>query len=65
MTRPDRATLLNCHWPGATDNHISFSGNAYGFIDVIMPFLSALRASTHAVSNHPVRVLFGTLGGGR
>jgi hypothetical protein len=56
VDRRDRETLRNCYWPDATDNHISFSGNAYEFIDVIMPFLEALRASTHSVSNILLRV---------
>src|ERR1700722_4333354 len=56
VDRRDRETLRLCYWPDGTDDHISFSGNAYEFIDVIMPFLEGLKASTHSVSNILIRV---------
>jgi hypothetical protein len=56
IDRRDRETLRLCYWPDATDDHVSFSGNAYEFIDVIMPFLEGLKASTHSMSNILIRV---------
>lgn len=37
-------------------DHVSFGDNAYEFIDVIMPFLESLKASTHSMSNILIRV---------
>ena len=56
IDRRDRETLRRCYWPDGTDDHVSFSGNAYEFIDAIMPFLESLRSSTHSVSNMLIRV---------
>ena len=56
VDRRDRETLRHCYWPEGTDDHISFSGNAYEFIDFILPFLQGLKASTHSVSNILIRV---------
>ncbi len=56
IDRRDRETLRLCYWPDATDDHVSFSGNAYEFIDVIMPFLKGLKASTHSMSNILIRI---------
>lgn len=56
IDRRDRETLRNCYWPDAVDNHGSFNGNAYEFIDVILPFLDTLIASSHSVANILLRV---------
>ncbi|MBM9468741.1 nuclear transport factor 2 family protein [Nakamurella leprariae] len=56
IDRRDQETLRGCYWPDGTDDHVSFSGNAHEFIDVIWPFLESLRSSTHFLGNILLRV---------
>lgn len=57
IDRRDYEGLRLTYWPDATDDHISFSGNAYEFIEVIAPYLDSLQSSTHSVSNMLIRVV--------
>lgn len=51
IDRCDKALLRTVYWPDAIDNHGIFNGNALEFADFIVPMLSAMRCTTHSISN--------------
>jgi len=52
LDRLDRALLLSCFHPDATDDHAPFfSGTAAGFVDWVLPALAGMRATRHVVTN--------------
>lgn len=51
IDRCDKALLRTVYWPDAIDNHGIFNGNALEFADFVVPMLSAMRCTTHSISN--------------
>ncbi len=51
IDRCDREMLRGVYWPDGTDEHQTFSGNAYDFIDWCLPLTARAERTMHTVSN--------------
>jgi hypothetical protein len=51
IDRCDRQALESVYWPGAIDDHGSFSGTAAEFIDWVLPALQRYERTTHLLGN--------------
>lgn len=51
IDRVDEELLRGVYWPDGVDEHGSFSGNAYDFIDWVMPILEKNVQTSHTISN--------------
>jgi SnoaL-like domain len=51
LDRLDEAMLREVYWPDATDDHITYSGPAEGFIEVAREMLSAIPRTQHLLGN--------------
>ena len=55
LDREDRDLLRSAFWPDATDDHgWLFEGNAWEFIDAVLPRRERVRPTQHCVMNHRV-----------
>jgi len=55
--RCNRDLLESCYWPGAGDDHGTYSGPAEGFIDFVMPVLkTAYDGTTHMIAQSTMRI---------
>jgi hypothetical protein len=51
IDRCDRETLRGVYWPDGTDDHQSFKGNAYDFIEWCLPLTARAARTMHTISN--------------
>jgi hypothetical protein len=51
IDRCDLELLKSVYWPDGTDDHGSFSGNAWQFAEYVIPALSAMKQTMHQISN--------------
>jgi hypothetical protein len=51
VDRGDAELMKSCYHPDATDDHGFFSGNAWEFVDYVLPLLAQLDRSIHSLSN--------------
>lgn len=55
LDREDADLLRSVFWPDATDDHgWLFQGNAWEFVDKVLPRRERVRPTLHVVSNHRV-----------
>lgn len=51
IDRCDVDLLRTIYWPGATDEHIEFSGSAEEFIDYCIPLMQKMDQTVHLLGN--------------
>lgn len=51
VDRGDAELMKRCYHPDATDDHGFFSGNAWEFVDYVLPLLAQLDRSIHSLTN--------------
>lgn len=51
IDRCDAAMLRTVYWPDAVDNHGTYNGNAYGFIEYVIPLLKSMAQTQHTLGN--------------
>ena len=51
VDRCDLEMLRSAYWQDATDDHGSFSGNAWEFCDYLIPALKRMQRTMHLISN--------------
>lgn len=51
VDRGDAELMRRCYHPDATDDHGFFSGNAWEFVDYVLPLLAQLDRSIHSLTN--------------
>jgi hypothetical protein len=56
MDRCDRVMLESSYWPDATDDHVSYVGDAAGFIDYSLATVAQMRTA-HRISNVWIEIL--------
>ena len=56
VDRLDPDCMRSAYWPEATDDHGSFSGNAWEFVDHCMESHKRWRATMHCILNHLVEL---------
>ena len=56
IDRCDEALLLGVYWPGATDDHIFWRGDAKAFVEFCMPVLRSRDQTMHSISNILIRI---------
>lgn len=55
LDREDAELLRSVFWPDATDDHgWLFQGNAWEFVDKVLPRRERVRPTLHVVSNHRI-----------
>jgi hypothetical protein len=51
VDRCDAEMLKSAYWPDAIDDHGTFNGNAFEFVDGLIPALKGMDRTMHAISN--------------
>ena len=54
--RGDAELMKSCYHFDATDDHGFFSGNAWKFVDYVLPILAQLELSIHSLSNPLIEI---------
>ena len=57
VDRCDLEILRSAYWEDATDDHGSFSGNAWEFCDYLIPALKRMQRTMHLISNTHIELL--------
>jgi 3-phenylpropionate/cinnamic acid dioxygenase small subunit len=56
VDRVDEAQLRAVYWEDATDNHITYRGPASGFIEQVIPRLTAIDQTSHMIGNMLIEI---------
>ena len=56
VDRLDPDVMRSAYWPDATDNHGTFNGNAWDFVEHCMVSHKRWRATTHNIMNHAIEL---------
>jgi SnoaL-like domain len=56
LDRLDADVMKSAYWPDATDDHGVFVGNAWEFVDRVLPSHRAWTWTMHTISNHRVEI---------
>ncbi len=56
VDRLDPEVMRSAYWPDATDNHGTFNGNAWAFVEHCMQSHKRWRATTHNIMNHAIEL---------
>lgn len=51
IDRCDADLLRTVYWPDAIEEHGLYNGNAWGFVEFIVPMLKGLKLTMHSISN--------------
>jgi len=56
IDRCDADLLRSVYWPDATDDHGIYSGNAYAFVDAVIPYVRRYTQTHHILGNVLMRI---------
>lgn len=56
VDRLDANVMRSAYWPDATDNHGTFNGNAWEFVEHCMVSHRRWRATSHIIMNHAIEL---------